>query len=45
MKHTKNDFMRALCYDIIREQQYEILKMNELLDSYGKWDYKSNLIL
>ena len=44
MKHTKNDFMRALCYDIIREQQYEILKMNELLDNYGKWDYKSTLI-
>ena len=32
MKYTKNDFMRALCYDIIREQQYEILKMNELLE-------------
>ena len=37
--------MRALCYDIIREQQYEILKMNELLDNYGKWDYQSKLIL
>ena len=45
MKHTKNDFMRSLCYDIVIEQQYEILKMNELLENYGKWDYKSNLIL
>lgn len=44
LKHTKNDFMRALCYDIIREQQYEILKMNEMLEGYGKWDYESNLI-
>lgn len=44
LKHTKNDFMRALCYDIIREQQYEILKMNEMLEGYGKWDYESHLI-
>ena len=44
LKHTKNDFLRALCYDIIREQEYEILKMNELLDSYAKWQYDSNLI-
>ena len=44
LKHTKNDFLRALFYDIIREQEYEILKMNELLDSYAKWQYDSNLI-
>lgn len=44
MKHTKNDFLRALCYDIIREQQYEILKMNELLKRHGEWKYTSKLI-
>ena len=32
--------MRALCYDIIREQQYEILKMNEMLEGFGKWIMK-----
>jgi len=44
LKHTKNDFLRALCYDIIREQEFEILKMNELLDNYEVWQYNSNLI-
>tara|TARA_B100000941_G_C28419884_1_gene508199 strand:+ start:45 stop:689 length:645 start_codon:yes stop_codon:yes gene_type:complete len=44
LKHTKNDFLRALCYDIIREQEYEILKMNELLESYDVWQYDSKLI-
>ena len=44
LKHTKNDFLRALCYDIIREQQYEILKMNEMLDNFNDWQYSSELI-
>lgn len=44
LKHTKNDFMKGLCYDIIREQQYEILKMNEMLENFKKWQYSSNLI-
>ena len=44
LKHTKNDFLIALCYDIIREQEFEILKMNELLESYDKWQYNSELI-
>ena len=33
-----------ICYDIIREQEFEILKMNELLESYDKWQYNSELI-
>ena len=45
MKHTKNDFMRSLCYDIVREQEYEILKMNEMLDKFNSWQYNSNLII
>ena len=45
MKHTRNDFMRSLCYDIIREQEYEILKMNEMLDKFNSWQYNSNLII
>jgi uncharacterized protein (DUF305 family) len=44
LKHTKNDFMKGLCYDIIREQQYEILKMNEMLNNFNSWQYSSNLI-
>ena len=44
LKHTKNDFMISLCYDIIREQEYEILKMNELLENLDAWKYDSNLI-
>ena len=44
LKHTKNDFIKALCYDIIREQQYEILKMNELLKNFDIWQYDSNLV-
>ena len=44
LKHTKNDFMKGLCYDIIREQQYEILKMNEMLKNFKSWQYSSNLI-
>ena len=44
LKHTQNDFMKGLCYDIIREQQYEILKMNEMLKNFKSWQYSSNLI-
>ena len=29
LKHTKNNFLIGLCYDIIREQEYEIMIMNE----------------
>ena len=42
--HTKNNFLISLCYDIIREQEYEILKMNELLENYEVWQYNSNLL-
>ena len=33
--HTSNTHMISLCYDIIREQQYEILQMNQMLDSWN----------
>lgn len=42
LKHTKNNFLIGLCYDIIREQEYEIMMMNELLEN--PWNYQSNLI-
>ena len=42
LKHTKNNFLIGLCYDIIREQEYEIMVMNELLEN--PWNYQSNLI-
>ena len=42
--HTNNTHMLALCYDIIREQQYEILQMNQMLDSWNTWQYTSNKI-
>ena len=44
LKHTKNDFLRGLCYDIIREQQFEILKMNEMLENFKDWQYSSSLV-
>tara|TARA_Y200000002_G_C22676827_1_gene662448 strand:+ start:1360 stop:1986 length:627 start_codon:yes stop_codon:yes gene_type:complete len=42
--HTKNNFLISLCYDIIREQELEILKMNELLENVEVWNYQSNLL-
>lgn len=42
--HTKNSHMMALCYDIVREQQNEILQMNQMLQSWDTWQQHSNLI-
>ena len=42
--HTKNTHMVALCYDIIREQQYEIMQMNQMLQSWDTWQYQSDMI-
>jgi uncharacterized protein (DUF305 family) len=41
LKHTHNDFMISLCSDIIREQENEILQMNEMLEQLYSWQYKS----
>ena len=42
--HTKNTYMMSLCYDLITEQQNEILMMNQMLNNFNKWQYKSTLI-
>ena len=42
--HTKNTHMMSLCYDIITEQQNEILMMNQMLNSFNTWQYNSFLI-
>lgn len=42
--HTKSSHMMALCYDIIREQQNEILQMNQMLQSWDAWQQHSDLI-
>ena len=42
--HTKNTHMMALCYDIIREQQNEILQMNQMLQNWDTWQQHSDLI-
>jgi len=42
--HTQNTHMMALCYDIIREQQNEILQMNQMLKSWNTWQYNSLMI-
>ena len=42
--HTKSPHMMALCYDIIREQQNEILQMNQMLQSWDTWQQHSDLI-
>ena len=42
--HSKNSYTRQLCFDIITEQESEILLMNELLENYKKWKYESNLV-
>lgn len=43
LKYTKNIHMIDLATTIIREQQFEILKMNEMLKNMKSWDYQSNL--
>jgi len=42
--HTQNTHMMALCYDIIREQQNEILQMNQMLQSWNTWQYSSLMV-
>ena len=44
LKHTNNNFLQGLCYDIIREQEAEIFKMNEMLEGYERWQYDSPLL-
>ena len=43
LKYTKNIHMIDLATTIIREQQFEILKMNEMLKNMKSWNYQSNL--
>ena len=43
LKYTKNIHMIDLATTIIREQQFEILKMNEMLKNMKSWDYQSKL--
>ena len=42
--HSKNSYTRQLCFDIITEQESEILLMNQLLENYKKWKYDSKLV-
>ena len=42
--HTQSTHMMALCYDIIREQQNEILQMNQMLQSWNTWQYDSLMV-
>jgi len=42
--HTKNIHMISMCNDIIREQQYEILQMNQMLIQWEGWQYNSELL-
>ena len=44
LKYTKNIHMIDLATTIIREQQFEILKMNEMLNNMNSWNYKSILL-
>ena len=43
LKYTKNIHMIDLATTIIREQQSEILKMNEMLKNMNSWNYQSKL--
>ena len=43
LKYTKNIHMIDLATTIIREQQFEILKMNEMLKNMESWNYQSKL--
>lgn len=42
--HSKNSYTRQLCFDIITEQESEILLMNQLLENYEIWKYDSKLV-
>jgi len=42
--HTRNIHMVDLSTTIIREQQSEILKMNQMLQNMNSWDYNSSLL-
>ena len=42
--HSKNSYTRQLCFDIITEQEAEILLMNQMLEYTEKWKYNSNLV-
>ena len=44
LKYTTNIHMIDLATTIIREQQLEILKMNEMLNNINSWNYKSILL-
>lgn len=43
LKYTKNIHMIDLATTLIREQQFEILKMNEMLKNMKSWNYQSKL--
>ena len=43
--HSKNSYTRQLCFDIITEQEAEILLMNQMLEYTEKWKYNSNFSL
>lgn len=42
--HSKNSYTRQLCYDIITEQQSEILLMNQMLEHKNRWQYDSEIL-
>ena len=42
--HSKNSYTRQLCYDIITEQQSEILLMNQMLEHKKRWQYDSEIL-
>ena len=42
--HSKNSYTRQLCYDIITEQQSEILLMNQMLEHKNRWQYDSDIL-
>ena len=44
LAYTKNIHMIDLATTIIKEQQFEILKMNGMLNDMKSWDYNSSLL-
>jgi len=44
LKHTRNDFMIAFAYRIIRSQQHEINYMTQMLQNLKGWSWDSDLI-
>ena len=42
--HSKNSYTRQLCFDIITEQESEILLMNQMLEYTDRWNYISDLV-